>query len=136
MVRIIMGEKGAGKTKTLIRLVNDAVNTVDGNVVCIEKANVLTFDIDPRARLISVSDYIIKGYEGLMGFICGIMAENYDVTDMFVDSILRIGGDDIEKLSAFVEEVAALSERNSVNITITVSKDPEYATQAMKKYLM
>ena len=55
MVKLIIGNKGSGKTKRLIDLVNAAVERSNGNVVCIEKERLLTYDVNYRVRLVDRS---------------------------------------------------------------------------------
>ena len=80
MISIIIGNKGSGKTKRLISLVNEAVSSSKGNVVCVEKVKKLTYDISHKARLIATDNYSICGFDALYGFLAGIRADNYDVT--------------------------------------------------------
>ena len=86
MVTLLIGKKGTGKTKKLISLANEAVAASTGNVVVIEKGSKLTYDVTHKARLIDTEQYLISGYDMLFGFISGICAGNYDVTDILVDS--------------------------------------------------
>lgn len=123
MITLIIGNKGSGKTKKLIESANKAVDSSKGNVVVIEKGLKLTYDISHKARLIDVEAYNIQGMDALFGFISGICAGNYDVTDMFVDSTLKIIGKDMEVLKSFVEKANVLSESASTKITLSVSAD-------------
>lgn len=90
MVTLLIGKKGTGKTKKLIALANEAVAASAGNVVVIEKGAKLTYDVTHKARLIDTEQYLIEGYDMLFGFISGICAGNYDVTDILVDSTFKI----------------------------------------------
>jgi energy-coupling factor transporter ATP-binding protein EcfA2 len=92
MIKLIVGNKGSGKTKTLIRMVNEAVKMPSGKVVCVEKGLKLTYDISHQARLVDIEHYGVSGFVAFGGFLCGLMAGNYDITDIFVDATLRIGG--------------------------------------------
>lgn len=123
MINIIAGKKGTGKTKRLVERANEAVSKSSGNVVVIEKGNGLTFDISHDARLIDIDSYGICGADALGGFICGICAGNYDVTDIFVDSTLKIIGQDIKVLTAFVEKMNKLSALADTKITLLISAD-------------
>lgn len=123
MITLIVGKKGTGKTKKLIQLVNDAVKTSSGNVVCIEKGAKLTYDIDHKARLVDIEQYSVSGFDALFGFLSGICAGNYDVTDIFVDSTLKITGDDLEQLAAFVQKLNTLAQLSETKITLSVSAD-------------
>ena len=89
MVTLLIGKKGSGKTKKLIQLANEAVAASQGNVVVIEKGAKLTYDITSKARLIDTDQYQIKGYDMLFGFLSGICAGNYDVTDILIDSTFQ-----------------------------------------------
>ena len=109
MVTLIIGKKGSGKTKKLIQLANEAVAKSTGNVVVIEKGAKLTYDVTHKARLIDTDVYGIKGYNMLLGFISGICAGNYDVTDIFVDSTFKICTEAVDGIEEFVSKLSDLS---------------------------
>ncbi len=132
MIKIVMGLKGTGKTKMLIQEVNAAVAKDHGSVVCIEKEPKLTYDISHKARLISASEYDINTFDRFFGFLSGLMAANYDITDIYVDSIFKICGDDMAKFEEFLTEVEKILK--NVNVFITVSGDEKTATQAIRNY--
>lgn len=123
MVKLIIGNKGSGKTKRLIELVNGAVEKSNGNVVCVEKERLLTYDVNYRARLIETDHYKVSGYDAFYGFLCGVIAGDHDITDILVDATLKIGGRDYEALANFLEKVAELSKISEQDITFTVSCD-------------
>ena len=123
MISLIIGKKGSGKTKKLIDNVNAAAQTSKGNVVCIEKGNTLTFNVSSTARLVDSDVYGITGYDAYYGFLSGICAGNYDVTDIFGDATLRIIGRDYEVVADFIERVSALAEEAGTKFTFTLSCD-------------
>ncbi|MDR1465864.1 MAG: hypothetical protein LBJ11_11285 [Oscillospiraceae bacterium] len=123
MVSIIVGNRGSGKTKQLIALVNAAVEQSNGNVICIEKKPKLTYDVSSRARLAATDDYVIEGYDAFYGFLCGICAGDHDITDIFVDAALRIGGRDFGQLAAFLRKLRQLADTLDKNVVLTVSAD-------------
>jgi len=123
MINVFIGKKGSGKTKKLIDYANKAVETSNGNVVVIEKGLKLTYDISHRARLIDSDAYGIKGLDALEGFLCGICAGNYDVTDILLDSTLKIIGQDMAALTDLITKAKKLSEEANVTITLSVSAD-------------
>lgn len=125
MVTLLIGRKGAGKTKKLIAQANEAVTKSTGNVVVIEKGAKLTYDVTHKARLIDTDQYQIAGYDVLFGFISGICAGNYDVTDIFVDSTFKICSDDKNDLKVFVSKLKTLSDNAETNITLLISADKE-----------
>ena len=125
MVRLIMGLKGTGKTKTLVDLVHRAVEEEQGDVICIERKKELTYDIPFQARLVHASEYAIDSPELLRGFICGLAAGNYDISHVFIDNLFKIVGTvSDDNLKAFFEWLAEFSEKDDVRFTITVSADP------------
>lgn len=134
MIKLIVGTKGSGKTKTMIDAIHEAVTNTKGNVVVVEKGMKLTYDIDHAARLIDLDEYKISGGEMLYGFVAGLLAGNYDITDIFVDGILKVLDGDMTKLGVVLDEIAAAAG-NTVNVTVTVSADAGVLPHDVQKYL-
>ena len=135
MVRVIMGKKGSGKTKQMIEMINAAVQTEHGNVVCIEKGEKLTFDIHYQIRLVEASEYDIANYPALKGFISGLYAGNYDITHIFIDSVTKISGCDSNvETENFLDWLNAFSEKHNIKFTVTISDDASLASEGIKKY--
>ena len=135
MVKVIIGLKGSGKTKHLIELVKKAVDEEHGDVVCIEKGAKLTYDIPYKVRLVEASQYGFNGYDFLKGFLSGLHSANYDITHVFIDSVLRIVGADVDaRVEEFLDWCESFSEREKVKFTITISADINLATDGIKKY--
>lgn len=135
MIRVIMGKKGSGKTKQVIDMINSAVQTEHGNVVCIEKGEKLTFDIHYNIRLVEASDYEIADYTALKGFISGMYAGNYDITHIFIDSLTKIvGGDCNNDTEKFLDWLDKFGEKHGIKFTITISDDESLASEGIKKY--
>ena len=135
MLNLMIGVKGTGKTKTLIEKVNAAVAVSKGDVVCIEKGTQLRFDIKSKVRLVDTEEYLIHDAGALYGFVAGILASNYDVTDLFVDNTLKICGGNVAALEAMLENLNALLAKHDVNVFMTASIPVEEATEIIKKYL-
>ena len=135
MLKLIIGVKGTGKTKALINLVNTAADNSNGDVVCIEKGVKLRYDVKYRVRLIDTEEYFVTDAQSLYGFIAGIFASNHDVTDLFIDSALKICANDAAAFDKFVEEAASLAEKLGVKIVMTSSIPVEDASEVVKKYL-
>ena len=137
MVKLIMGVKGSGKTKTLVELVRDAVNLENGDVICIEREKKLTFDIPYQARLIEAGEYDIGSYEFMRGFISGLHAGNYDISHVFIDNFLKIVSDNsTESFADFLDWLSGVSEKDNIEFVISVSLDPEDAGEKITKYMI
>ena len=125
MVTLLIGKKGSGKTKKLIQLANEAVAASQGNVVVVEKGAKLTYDITSKARLIDTDQYAIKGYDMLFGFLSGICAGNYDVTDILIDSTFKICPEAVGGLQDFTKKLQDLSENSDANFVVLISAAEE-----------
>lgn len=123
MVKLIVGKKGTGKTKKLISLANEAVESSNGNVVVIEKGSKLTYDVTHKARLIDTEHYSISGYDAFFGFLSGLCAGNYDMTDVLVDSTFKIGGQSMDEFAEFIEKINSLAAKTDTQFTFLVSAE-------------
>ena len=132
MIKLFIGSKGSGKTKTLIELTNNAAQTSNGSVVCIEKGDKLKHEITYKARLIDTDAFAGCDAEALYGFIAGILASNSDITDIFVDSSLKICGNDVAAFEAMLPKLEKISE--NVNVVMSASIAVEEASESVKKY--
>lgn len=136
MVRVIMGVKGTGKTKQMIELINSAVQSENGNVVCIERGPKLTYDIHYKIRLVEASQYDMENFDMLKGFISGLHAGNYDITHVFIDSLTKVVGVPAENVEVehFLDWLNTFGEKNNIKFTVTISADATLASEGVKKY--
>ena len=133
MIHVIMGLKGSGKTKKLIDGINAAVAEAHGDVVCIEYGKKLTYDISYKVRLVDSKEYGINSVEMLKGFLSGLHAGNFDITNVFIDNLYKtIGAAAGEE---FVVWCAKFAADNNMEITVSISDDPANASETMKQYL-
>ncbi len=135
MIQVIMGLKGSGKTKKLIDSINETLAHASGDVVCIEYGKKLTYDINYRVRLVDSEEYAISNADMLKGFLSGLHAGNFDITNVYIDNLYKTIGKDRATGEAFVAWCAKFAAANSMNITITISDDPAEASEEMKQYL-
>ena len=135
MINVIMGLKGSGKTKKLIDSINEAVAAAQGDVVCIEYGKKLTYDVNYRVRLVDSKEYGINNLDMLKGFLSGLHAGNFDITNVYIDNLYKTIGTDRAAGEAFILWCAQFAEANNMNITVTVSDDPEGASEEVKKFL-
>lgn len=135
MIHVIMGLKGSGKTKKMIDGINTAVANANGDVVCIEYGRKLTYDLSYKVRLVDSKEYGISSSEMLKGFLSGLHAGNFDITNVFIDNLYKTIGTDLAAAEDFVAWCAKFAADNSMEITITISDDPAKASDGMKQYL-
>ena len=135
MIKVIMGLKGSGKTKKLIDSINETVKQASGDVVCIEYGKKLTYDVNYRVRLVDSEEYAISNSDMLKGFLSGLHAGNFDITNIYIDNLYKTIGTDRANGEEFVAWCAKFAAANNMNITITISDDVELASEEVKKYL-
>ena len=133
MIKLFIGGKGSGKTKTLIELTNNAAQASNGSVVCIEKGDKLKHEITYKARLIDTDYYLVNDAEALCGFIAGILASNSDITDIFVDSSLKICGNDVEAFAAILPKLEAITK--DIKLVMSASIAVEECPDSIKAYV-
>lgn len=136
MIKIMMGEKGTGKTKVLINMVNDALKSEMGKVVCIDKGNRFVYDLDHAVRLIDTAQFNIKNLDVFTGFIEGVIAHDFDVTHIFIDSVLKIAPGTMEELETFLAGLERIAKEFSIKFTLTISGSPSLASEGVKKYFI
>ena len=136
MIHLIMGLKGSGKTKKLIDAINTAAAEAHGDVVCIEYGKKLTYDVTYKVRLVDSKEYGISSPEMLKGFLSGLHAGNFDITNVFIDNLYKTIGSDVAAAEDFIAWCAEFAQANNMNITITVSEDPAGVSEEVKKYLV
>lgn len=134
MIKLITGKKGTGKTKILIDQINDAVKSTNGNLVCIEKGDNIRRSISFRVRWCDTESFAIEGYNAFYGFVAGMLAGNFDIQDVFVDGILKIGGRDYDAFGTLLEKLDKLTG-NDATVVFTVSADAEELPESVKQFI-
>ena len=133
MIQLIVGDKGSGKTKTIIEMMNSAVEETDGHIVCVEKGMKSTFNIKNGVRLIDVDDYNIRGCEEYFGFIMGVLAGDYDIEQVYLDGAIKVAGS-VDELARLLDKINDIAPAY-VRFIITVSADDTELTESIRKYL-
>ena len=135
MIQVITGKKGSGKTKVLLEMIDKAVTESNGSIICIEKCMKLTYSVNHKVRLVDAERYNINGFDMFYGFVAGVLAGNYDIKEVFVDGILKIGGRNYDELGALLEKLDILTG-DDVQMIFTVSEDKELLPESVLKYLI
>ena len=133
MIEIICGEKGKGKTKELLGRVNNSIATVAGNVVYLDKSQKHMYELNNKARLTNVADYPISNCDEFLGFICGIVSQDHDLEEMYLDSFLTIAFiESDEDILKAIEKLDIISEKYKVRFILSVSKDKSALPECAK----
>lgn len=135
MIKVIVGQKGSGKTKELIESIQIAEKQEQGDIVCIEKGSSLRYDISYRVRLVDAKEYNINTLDQLTGFISGLHAGNFDITHIFMDSLYKLLGREPDLAVKFCQWCEDFGARNHMNFTIAISDDPEGVDERLRRYL-
>ena len=136
MIKIHIGLKGSGKTKKLIDDVNGALALEKGNVVCITEGNRLMHDIDRKVRMINTEQFDIMNFDMFAGLLSGIIAQDFDVTHIFIDSVFKsVPNESMANIDALIETIEKLEEKFDTSFTLMVSADAAEATELVKKYM-
>ena len=124
MIEIICGVKGKGKTKELLGKVNAAIQTANGNVVYLDKSQKHMYELNNKVRLINVMDYPVANCDEFVGFICGIISQDNDLEEMYLDSFLTIADVNTDdEITKAIEKLDVISEKYKVKFVLSVSKD-------------
>lgn len=135
MVELLIGKKGTGKTKHLIESVNNALTVARGNVVFIgSNLSSNMYDISSKVRMADTADFDIKTYNEFLGFVCGIVSRDYDITNIFIDGIFKIvGSDNLDGFEEFLNRLEDLGNKFGISFVMSVSIDADTAPDYIKK---
>ena len=123
MIEIICGEKGKGKTKDLLEKVNSAIQSASGNVVYLDKSQKHMYELNNKVRLINVTDFPVSNCDEFLGFICGIVSQDHDLQEMYLDSFLTIANIEDGQINHAIEKLDIISEKYNVKFVLSVSRN-------------
>lgn len=136
MVRLIMSGSGEGKTKQIIEMMENAAETEVGCMVCIEPTRNMSFNLRHQTRMIDASEFSVNSFEVLRGFVSGLYAGNYDISHIFIENLCKIVHcKNDREIGEFLSWLDAFSSPLNLKVTVTLSADPETATDTMRKYM-
>lgn len=133
MIEIIAGEKGKGKTKELLAKVNHSVAAASGNIVYLDKSQKHMYELNNKVRLINVMDYPIDNCDEFLGFLCGIVSQDHDLEEMYLDSFLTIAfAETDDEIQHAIEKLDIISEKYNVTFILSVSRDESRLPECAK----
>lgn len=133
MIEIISGEKGKGKTKELLQKVNSSVASASGNIVYLDKSQKHMYELSNKVRLVNVMDYPIDNCDEFLGFICGIVSQDNDLEEMYLDSFLTIAAIETdEEICHAIQKLDIISEKYNVKFILSVSRNESKLPESAK----
>lgn len=128
MVQIIAGEKGKGKTKHLLEKVNESVKSANGSIVYLDKNRKHMYELSNKVRLIDVSEFLISNCDEFIGFLCGIISQDNDLEEMYLDSFLTIAALKEDEINRVIQKLEIISEKFHIDFLLSISKDADALT--------
>ncbi|MBO4904399.1 MAG: twitching motility protein PilT [Lachnospiraceae bacterium] len=126
MIQLIVGAKGKGKTKHLLEKVNNAVKTVDGNIVYLDKNSKHMYELKNKIRLINTSEFPFSTTEEFFGFLCGIVSQDHDLQEVYLDSFMDIAFiKDKSLIEGIFDKFDRISTQFDVDFVISISLEAD-----------
>ena len=132
MVELIVGKKGKGKTKVLLDRVNGAVKEANGSIVYLDKSTKHMYELNNKVRLIDVSSYPLKNADEFVGFICGIISQDHDLEQIYLDSFLKVSKLEDSDVTDTLEQLDKIGEKYGISVVVSISLDKEELPEALQ----
>ena len=132
MVELIVGKKGKGKTKVLLDRVNGAVKEANGSIVYLDKSTKHMYELNNKVRLIDVSSYPLKNADEFVGFICGIISQDHDLEQIYLDSFLKVSKLEDSDVTDTLDQLDKIGEKYGISIVVSISLDKEEIPEALQ----
>ena len=126
MVKLLVGHKGSGKTKTMIEYANESVDKARGSIIFINKNSRLIYDLDYRIRVICMEEFVhVTNVDEYIGFLFGIISSDNDIEMMYLDGIMRHADFSLEVLPGFIDKIKVISKDYGIDFVISISAELE-----------
>ena len=132
MVELIVGKKGKGKTKVLLDRVHGAVKEANGSIVYLDKSTKHMYELNNKVRLIDVSSYPLKNADEFVGFICGIISQDHDLEQIYLDSFLKVSKLEDADVTDTLDQLDKIGEKYGISIVVSISLDKEEIPEALQ----
>lgn len=133
MVKLIVGKKGKGKTKEILKMVNTEIKKVDGNIVYLDKCDQFMYELNNKVRLIDTSEYSLENSDEFVGFLQGILSQDHDLQQMYLDSFLKIASVDESNIEKVVAKLEKISDNYKVDFILSVSMSQDEISEDLKQ---
>ena len=132
MVQLIVGKKGKGKTKQLLDKVNAEIKTANGSIVYIAKSSTHMYQLNNKIRLIDASTYPLRNSDEFIGFICGIISQDHDIEQMYLDSFLKVSKLEGENITDCIAQLENICKLYNITFVLSVSLDKEELPESVQ----
>lgn len=132
MVQLVCGHNGTGKTKRMIEMANNYIDGIQGKMVFLEASNRHIFDLDYKIRYINTKEFGLTNDEQFQGFVCGLIATDYDVELVYIDGLYKIAQSGMDKLETVIQRLDFLSKKFDVDFVMSVNHDKEAVPEVLK----
>lgn len=137
MIQVIYGRRGLGKTKRMIEMANSALSQVKGDIVFIDDDSRCMLDLKHSIRYINAGEFKVTTPCLFSGFLCGILAQDYDIEQIFMDGFPDLVGlNNVDDLKSFFAQLEEISKRQEITITLSVSGDPDHVPEFIAPYMI
>ena len=137
MIKLFAGARGEGKTKRLIQLANEHLAVTDGFIVYVDDNKRNMHEVHRDIRLVDTSEYPLSNYREFVAFVCGMISQNSDIQEIFIDGLCGIIEDlPNEDLSNVMAALSKISDENQVEFFITLNCNPETLPAEVKKMMI
>ena len=136
MVYLIIGKKGAGKTKKLVKLAQDALHQATGQIVFIDDDKRCMSELNYKIRFINTKEFELYSADELFGFIAGMIAGNYDTQKIFIDGLYNITNLTNDTIEDFLKKLDKMCSKNDIDIYINVSTTSDKLPESTHKYIL
>ncbi len=135
MVELIVGKEGKGKTKQLLERVNSEIKTASGNIVFLDRNDKHMFELNNKVRLINVAEYDFTNSSEFIGFVCGILSQDHDIEQMYIDAVLKVAKTDKSELAVVVKRLDLIGQKFNVKFTASVTLDASEIDEEIREYI-
>lgn len=136
MIQVIAGKKGSGKTKRIIDMANQATQESTHDIVFIDDDNRYMFDLRHEVRFINAGEYDLLSDQMFMGFLCGAVAQNFDVGLIFIDAFKKLIKSELGTAEWLFKRMEAISEKHSVDFVLSISAGVDELPEFIQKYVI
>lgn len=135
MVELIVGKEGKGKTKQLLERVNSEIKTASGNIVFLDRNDKHMFELNNKVRLVNVAEYDFTNSSEFLGFVCGILSQDHDIEQMYIDAVLKVAKTDKSELTLVVKRLVVIGNKFNVKFTASVTLDASDIDEEIREYI-